>query len=364
MPAKKHDSLWWKMVNCNACSAGIYDGKNMRREHARGTMSLMARSFRFHALLCRFGGCFFIRDLFRKDNKRSPRVVWKSWYTIYSVCCIGFLIWMQVGIVAHASHQATMTSHSFEGSLNVVAHVVLFVKIIVNATSTVTGSSKMLEFYLRASVFEKRVGIRACSCCAPKRYFWSDVRRGCAFIAYCVAFVAAVPLVSQSHALSSIGMQSAWTRISFWFKVLLLIMLYFVYDSVHIVALRSAGKVLVEYLKNELKVLEECLAGRVGGVLSLRTSDVLCRVEAVRFNFYEIQELKDAVNQVWSWSLVVSSTCTLLVLCTSLYEMCKNGPAKWENYTAFLYSAYITYDFITLASTSQSMADMVSRKSL
>ncbi|KAL1433561.1 hypothetical protein MTO96_012395 [Rhipicephalus appendiculatus] len=270
---------------------------------------------------------------------------------------------MQVGVVAHASHQASRTGHSFQGSLSVVAHTVLFVKIIVNAISVVAGTSKMLEFYLRAAVFEKRVGIRACHCCAPKRYFWSDVRRYCVFVAYCVAFAAAVPLVPEWHALSSVRTQNVWSRVSLWIKILFLIILYFVYDSVHVVALRSAGKVIVEYLKNQLTVLEECIAAQVTGAqtVSHRASDARCLVEAIRFHFYEIQELKTAVNEVWSWSLVVSSTCTLLVLCTSLYEVCQNGPAKWESYTVFVYSTYITYDFVTLASTSQSMTDMAKK---
>ncbi|KAL3240877.1 hypothetical protein MRX96_021673 [Rhipicephalus microplus] len=218
----------------------------------------------------------------------------------------------------------------------------------------------MLNFYIRAAVFENRVGIRACSCCAPRRYFWSDVRRYCAFVVYCVAFVAAVPLVPESHALSSAGVRNVWSRVFLWIKVLFLVMLYFVYDSVHVVALRSAGKVLLEYLKNQLKLLEECIAGNVKGVevVSRRTGDARCVVEAIRFHFYEIQELKTAINGIWSWSLVVSSTCTLLVLCTSLYELCQYGPAKWESYTAFVYSTYITYDFVSLASTSQSMVDM------
>ncbi|KAH7940342.1 hypothetical protein HPB52_023056 [Rhipicephalus sanguineus] len=321
----------------------------------------MARSFRCHALLCRLCGCFFIQDLFRKDDKSSPRVVWRSWYTLYSLGCIGFLLWMQVGVIAHASHQATRTGHSFQGSLSLVAHVVLFVKIIVNAISVVAGTSKTLDFYRRAAVFEKRVGIRGCPCCAPKRYFWSDVRWYGVFVAYCAAFAAALPLVPEWHALSSIGMRNVWSRVSLWIKALLLIMLYFVYDSVHIVALRSAGKVLVEYLKNQLGALERCIAGHVGGAqtLSHHASDARCLVEAIRFHFYEIQELKTAVNEVWSWSLVVSSSCTLLVLCTSLYEVCQNGPAKWESYTVFVYSTYVTYDFVTLASTSQSMTDMI-----
>ncbi|KAH6924695.1 hypothetical protein HPB50_022138 [Hyalomma asiaticum] len=361
MPSKNRDSLLRKMLKWNARTVANGDGKPSRLQHPGGTISLMARSFRCNALLCRLCGCFFIRDLFRKDEKRSPRVAWRSWYTIYSLCCISFLLWAQVGVVSRAIHQARRTRHSFQGSLSVVTHSVLLVKIVFNATSVVAGSSKMLEFYLRAAAFEKRTGIRACSCCSPKRYFWSDVRRYCVLVAYCAAFAAALPLVPESHALSSVGMTNAWTRVSLWIKVLFLVMLYLVYDSVHVVALQSAGEVLVEYLNNQLRVLERCVADHVGGVqvLSHRASNAQCLVEEVRLNFHEIQELKAAVNEVWSWSLVMSSTCTLLVLCTSLYDVCQKGPVNWESYTVFVYSTYITYDFITLASTSQSMAGHV-----
>ncbi|XP_077492488.1 uncharacterized protein LOC144103705 [Amblyomma americanum] len=290
---------------------------------------------------------------------RQPRVVWRSWYTIYSIGCLGFLLWMLVGTIIQAGRRAARNHYRFDGSLHIIATTVLFVKVLANTVSVVAGSRKSLAFHVRAAEFERRTRIPACTCCRPRRYFWSDLRQACLLVVYCAAFAAAVPLTPQSNVVVDYRHRPIWTQVYTWLQFIITIVFYFVYDSIHIVALQSAGQVVVEYMKSQLKVLEGCLSQASAVQLPHHSRDVQRHLEAIRLNFCEILELKAAINEVWSWSLVISTACTLLVLCTSAYEVCKNGPAKWDNYAAFVYSVYIAYRFVALAVVSQSLIDAI-----
>ncbi|XP_077494996.1 uncharacterized protein LOC144105757 [Amblyomma americanum] len=337
-------------------------GNPYPRHEPASCPSLMARGFRFHAWLCRLCGCFFVRNLFGSERGHPPRVVWWSWYAFYSVGSLCFLLWMLVGAVMHAVRRSARNHYRFDGSLHVIAISVLSVKVLANITSLVAGSSKALAFYVRAAEFERRIGIPACACCSPRRYFWSDLRRGCLLVVYCIAFAAAVPLTPQSNIYVDHTHRPIWKQVCIWLRIILLIVFYFVYDNIHIAALRAAGEVLLEYMKNQLKVLESCTSqASVFQHFPPNSRNALKRLESIRLNFCEILDLKSAVNQVWNWSLVISTACTLLVVCTSAYEVCKNGPANWENYQAFLYSMYITYEFVALAAVSQSLIEAATK---
>ncbi|KAL3175477.1 hypothetical protein MRX96_040228 [Rhipicephalus microplus] len=83
----------------------------------------MARSFRFHGWLCLLCGCFFIRNLFgRPDQQRSPKVVWKSWYTLYSSGCIVFLCWTVLDDIVYNGYRAAKSRHVLDSSLRAVAN--------------------------------------------------------------------------------------------------------------------------------------------------------------------------------------------------------------------------------------------------
>lgn len=324
----------------------------------------MARGFRFHGRLCRLCGCFFIRNLFKHhDQHAPPKAVWKSWYTLYSCGCIAFLCWEVVDDIVHDGYRVAKSRYILDSSLSMVASAVALVKIIVNLASLFRGSSKIIDFYARASAFEKRIGMPSCECCAPRRYFWPDARRACLCVIYCMAFAIAALLVPRTlESTLSNGLNSSWERSYLWIRFMVASVFYYSYDNVHTAMLRSSCQVLVEYTKVQLQVLEECVArGHTDQSLTpCHGDDVPTRLEAVRMNVCEIQQLKNAVNDVWNWPLVINGIFVLLLLCTSVYYLCTDGLGDRENYGSWFYAAYTTYEFVSLTFLSQSLSNMVS----
>ncbi|KAL3223442.1 hypothetical protein MRX96_049806 [Rhipicephalus microplus] len=322
----------------------------------------MARSFRFHGWLCLLCGCFFIRNLFgRPDQQRSPKVVWKSWYTLYSSGCIVFLCWTVLDDIVYNGYRAAKSRHVLDSSLRAVANAVALVKIIVNLTCLFRGSSRIIDFYVRSAAFERRVQMPSCECCAPRRYLWSDVRRSCLCIVYCSVF--GVSAFLSPRAVESTlgrGNDNGWIDAFFWISFMLTSFFYFTYDNVHTVALRSSCQVLIEYAKFQLRVLDVCLASGANDQTSStgRREGVPMRLESVRLNVCEIQRLKNAINDVWNWSLVVNGVFVLLLLCTAVYDLCMDGPGGRENYGSWFYAAYTTYEFVSLTFLSQSLSNM------
>ncbi|KAL1444320.1 hypothetical protein MTO96_045582 [Rhipicephalus appendiculatus] len=362
LPPKEQEPLFQRLFHVKVRSVAGSRGSAAGKHRPSSCASLMARSFRFHGRLCLLCGCFFIRNLFgRPDQQRTPKVVWKSWYTLYSSGCIVFLCWTVVDDIVYNGYRAARSRHALDSSLRAVANAVALVKIIANLMCLLRGSSRIIDFYVRSAAFERRVGMPSCECCAPRRYFWSDVRRACLCIVYCAAFGVTAFLSPQAiESTIGRGNDNGWIDACFWISFMVTSVFYFAYDNVHTVALRSSCEVLVEYVKVQLRVLEECLAlGANEQTLSPgRDDDVPARLESVRLNLCEIQRLKNAINDVWNWSLVVNGAFVLLLLCTAVYDLCTDGLGGRENYGSWFYAAYTTYEFVSLTFLSQSLSNM------
>ncbi|KAL1422204.1 hypothetical protein MTO96_022337 [Rhipicephalus appendiculatus] len=211
------------------------------------------------------------------------------------------------------------------------------VKMIVNLTCLFRGSSRIIDFYAQSAAFERRIGMPSCECCAPRCYFWSDVRRACLCVFYCAAFGFTVFLSPRAtESTLGRGNDNGWIHASFWISFVVTSVFYFAYDNVHTVALRSSCQTLSPG----------------------RDDDVPARLESVRLNLCEIQRLKNAINDVWNWSLVVNGVFVLLLLCTAVYDLCTDGLGGRENYGSWFYAAYTTYEFVSLTFLSQSLSNM------
>ncbi|XP_077531061.1 uncharacterized protein LOC144143129 [Haemaphysalis longicornis] len=311
--------------------------------------SLMARSFRFHSWLCRLCGCFFIKNLYGRKDRLSPKVVWKSWYTIYATGCLAFIMWLDIGPLIINGREAVRKRDKLHISLRVFMDAILLIRMIINFFCMSIGSSKLVAFYLRASTFERHIRMASCDCCAPRRFLWSDVQRGCVCFFYCMVFT-----LTARDLTSTKG--SVLSQASMWTKIVFTMFFYFVYDSVHAVSLRASSQVLAEYIGSQLRVLRECV--NIQGTGRFRCVDLPERLEAVRLNLSTIRQLKEEINDVWRWPLVVSSVCVLLVLCSCMYEVCREEFVLLNRISTVLYAAYITYEFMKLAFVSQNLINM------
>ncbi|KAK8788306.1 hypothetical protein V5799_021919 [Amblyomma americanum] len=332
-----------------------------QRMYHIGCTSLMARSFWFHALLCRLCGCFFIRDLYGDRNQRAPRVVWRSWYTLYSCFCLAFLIWTSIeditvkGIWKTGSGEAiNQGPHKFSTGLLMLRRLFGVSRTLLNFFCMCLCASRLLQFYKRASAFERTIGLSSDDRSTCKRFFWSDMRQAGICVVYCAWFVFASSFdaVRQSYLETE---RSLLMIVLLWSKTVLKIFFYFVYKSLHFVALSSSAQVLTTYIKTQLGYLN--LRASPQQIASTANNRTYRAAVTVRLNLSTIRQLKEDVNDIWCWPLVFS-TCNLLVVSgTCLYEVFHELIDLKLRLISVVYAVYLTGEFIVLASSSQSLID-------
>ncbi|KAH9369359.1 hypothetical protein HPB48_022450 [Haemaphysalis longicornis] len=241
--------------------------------------SLMARSFRFHSWLCRLCGCFFIKNLYGRKDRLNPKVVWKSWYTIYATGCLAFIMWLDIGPLVTNGREAVRKRDKLHISLRVFMDAIL----LISKQETLPG----------LYVDQDRV-----------------------------------------HNVLLLRLRQRARRLLEGFKV----------------------RCLRKYIGSQLRVLRECV--NIQGTGRFRCVDLPERLEAVRAQPSTIRQLKEEINDVWRWPLVVSSVCVLLVLCSCMYEVCREEFVLLNRISTVLYAAYITYEFMKLAFVSQNLINM------
>ncbi|KAK8756731.1 hypothetical protein V5799_000568 [Amblyomma americanum] len=311
--------------------------------------SMMARSFRIHARLASFSGCFFIRDLFSTRESAAPRVVWKSWYTVYSCVCLAFLVWIQQGLSGALLRQLAEPEDQFQSGLRLSVQIILFLRMTASFICMVLSSSRLVTFHQRASAFEKEIGLLACHCCAPRRFFWSDIRRGCLCVLFCVGLaITGYNTVEWPNATADSALALTYK----WTKILITHFACFTYDNIYAAALRSSCQVLSEYLGKQLSLLKDCMNSHVAWA---HHAEKAARVEEIRLHLSTVRQLKEEINDIWRWPLVISSLCVLVVPCLCVHEACQADFVHRKRYRLFLYCAYITYEFISVAYASQSV---------
>ncbi|KAH7948900.1 hypothetical protein HPB49_002936 [Dermacentor silvarum] len=314
--------------------------------------SLMTRSYRLHARLCRLCGCFFVRGLYDGDDQETPRVVWKSWYTLYSLCCLTFLLWVELEDLVPDASKTVAFRGEVDACIRFSTHSVLLFRSVLNFISLSWTSSKIIDFYDRASKFEKSITMLSRGFGAPKRFFWADVHRLSLCVIFCAVFTLAPPYPTDEEPLgdsTSDVLMEAW----FWSKSLISGLFYFVYDSIYFVSLTPSSKVLQMYLNTQLQLLQECTD--LQSNVSVTHLDASRRLEDIRLNLFIIRKLKEDMNDIWRWPLVVSAFCVLLVPCNYLHEIYVHDTAWRQRLGMVLYSLWFAYEITVLSSTSQSL---------
>ncbi|KAL1422216.1 hypothetical protein MTO96_022348 [Rhipicephalus appendiculatus] len=303
-----------------------------RRHGDHSSPSLVARSFWFHGCLCRLCGCFFIR----------------------AFVVISFLTWLEVDLIADKANQATGHGEMLTSMLRVFMNIVLLLRMIVNYLCMSVGATKLAAFYARASAFEKRIGTASWYHVAAKRFLWSDILRACLCVIVCTGSAMTLPK-QPLYKKSTYSGKSPLMLAYFWLRLLVTVILYFVYDSSCIVVLKTACEVLAEYMRSQLRTLKVCLSLNAGQPLLY--DQISSRIEAVRLNVFTISQLKGLVNDIWHVPLIVTSFSVLLMPCTAVYEVCREGSLKQQHYSLLLFSAWSCYEFVTLTIASQSLVN-------
>ncbi|KAK8767248.1 hypothetical protein V5799_005968 [Amblyomma americanum] len=314
----------------------------------------MERNYRIHARLHRICGCFFISGMSGGAKQVPARVGWKSWSTLYSCALMGLVIWLDVDVIVTKFINLLYHGDQVHHTVRVVVHSILFIRMVITFLYAFFKSSKLLAFYLRASAFERRIGMTFCENTAFSRFFWSDVREASLGLVYCVVYTLTLTKLPPYNQPSDLG-ESLLKQVYYWLKILLTVIFYYVYDSVCTVTLRSTCEVLAEYLRRQLRILKACLSLPDDRYLQLPGA-ARC-VESVRLNVAYIRRLKEEINDIWGIPLTYSTFCLLVVVCGSVYEICREGIPITQQSSLVVYTLWLLYCFVKLASASQSLTD-------
>lgn len=339
------------------CNSGVSDCSREKKKTCKEAPDMhcfMVRSIKLHGTICRYCGCLLIPNLFSQPLS-SAKVVWKSWYTFYSIACFVFFLCCELNVITQDALRVSDVKRSFTKSLLVLMHIVVIVKSCVNVGSMVVNSTKMLDFLRRAAVLEKAMNIPPCLCCGPKRFVWSDVRRVIIFVAYFCSYMMGVHFQANdlyNDPNSGWGATGVGLRVAGFFAAIL----FFVYDSLHFSALKYSTEVFRVYLKSQLEALEDC----VSPACDNRLLGDAKKIEAVRLRISDIRDLKTRLNDMWHWSIVTSCASIILVECIAIYTVCSEGFRRQELWLALAYSVYTAFEFTDMASISQKLSSQVS----
>ncbi|XP_077529382.1 uncharacterized protein LOC144141747 [Haemaphysalis longicornis] len=318
-------------------------------KHTPSERSNMMRSFCLQARILRICGALFIKDMFAKPP-RSPKVVWLHWYTLYAAACFTFFLWFETDVVTRHAIELSDTNRFFTKSLLVLLHVVILIKASGNFVSMIVGCKKMIEFLEKADTFEKESGVPTCTCCGQKRYFWADIRGVAIFAVYFTSYT--VALFHQEQKVDEDGLlgdRDIVNRVCGFFAGIL----FYTYDSVNFIKLRTSAQVIEGYIAFLKKTIDECVGHKVTGC----EMEAAKKVQTVRLHLCTVLDLKNAINSIWQKSVVVSSVGLLLVTCISLYTIITEGLVRTELWIAMGYSAFTFYQFLELARVSQSLCN-------
>lgn len=312
----------------------------------------MVRGFVFYAMICRFGGCFFIQN-FRKQSLDEMKVTWKSPYIIYSTFCFVSLAMFESVFVIGSMSSFSDISRAFTQSVLLLLYGIVMIKVIVNFFSVTFGSTKLLALFRESASFEMATSFEA------DGWFNNPKERRSLFFRKVFVIVALV--VSCANGLfffvSTAGekLPSNWTWVLQAHTVFCGV-LFFLYDSLPYIFLRHCCGVLSEYLHAQHQSFQECDRMRKSG------SDLLSsvQIEKIRFNYCFVRELKQVLNDVWEWSLVVSSATLIIVLCSALYGTFSGSISRREVLVGASYAFYAWYSFVEIAIVSQDMRNNVS----
>lgn len=311
----------------------------------------MVEGFVIYAMICRFGGCFFIQN-FRKKLLDEMRATWKSPYIIYSAFCFVSLALFEFVFVIGSVTSFSDISRAFTQSLLLILYAVVTIMVTVNFFSVTFGSSKLLAFFRKSASFERVTFFKARRSPSSAERRWSLFRK---------VFLIIVLAVSCFNGLfffvSNAGekMPSKWRRVVQAHAAFCGI-LFFLYDSLPYVFLGHCCEVLSEYLQAQLEAFHECER------LRKKESDFLAsvQIEKIRLNHCLIRKLKEALNDVWQWSLVGFSATLIIVLCIVLYAIFSDGTNRGEVLVGASYALYAWCSFVEIAIVSQDMRNNVS----
>ncbi|KAH6924730.1 hypothetical protein HPB50_023433 [Hyalomma asiaticum] len=311
-------------------------------------VSAMASRVSPRARLCRTAGVFFIDNL-QCANSRDVVVRWKSWYTLYSACCLLTFALAELYFVANNTVRFYTSVRSFTKSLVLVIPTVISFKVVVNIASSVFGSRTMLQFFKMSAEYEMRAAFDG-----RKYRFRCRVSYALRFFIVVSFFV---HLVANANITVKLLNVQADSLFDFVLKgaMLLFNLLLFTYDMLHFIMLRPCCEVLIDYVHQQQDHLKSILA--IGEKQIVGITAFAIDLDRVRLNLSSIANLRRVLNSAWQFSIMASAVGLLIVACICIYSFFDDGVPTDQLLLTMSYCGYATIDFVDVARLSQTMAN-------
>ncbi|KAH7934227.1 hypothetical protein HPB49_023196 [Dermacentor silvarum] len=116
---------------------------------------------------------------------------------------------------------------------------------------------------------------------------------------------------------------------------------------VHSIILRPCVEVLWLYIRHQHELLRVVQGdGDVNSVKKAR------KVQEIRMNLCAISKLKEKINSIWRWSIMVSGAVLLSVMCICTYSIFVEKFSKAQHLFSVIYSVSSAIDFFDIAALS------------
>ncbi|KAH6923560.1 hypothetical protein HPB50_002199 [Hyalomma asiaticum] len=330
----------------------------VQRWHATSTppkvvdmASAMAENFRVHGWLCRAAGVFFVKNLHGADVDEME-VTWKSWYTLYSVALLCVFGAINLEFVATKMMELSTRARSFTKALFLVVPLAVSSKVVTNIVSAIVGSVKMKQFFKNAFEHEMETS------------FWRQRYRYRSRISYALRFFMAVAFSANIVVTAHMTMSTAGFGNNYYLDLLRVSTIlgnffFFFYDMLHSITLRPCCEVLIAYIQHQHAIVRAVLPTDDRAIVGPLGTTGVAELQRVKTNLRSIGKLRQLLNDIWQFSLAVSSAAVLIVGCITVYCTFDSGVPLNQILLSLSYFVYSALDFVDVARLSHEMAGEV-----
>ncbi|XP_037581680.2 uncharacterized protein LOC119464855 [Dermacentor silvarum] len=134
---------------------------------------------------------------------------------------------------------------------------------------------------------------------------------------------------------------------------------FFFYDMLHSFTLRPCCEVLIAYVRHQHATIRAVLPMEDGAITRSLGMSGVAELQRVKSNLRSIGKLRELLNDIWQYSLAVSSASLLIVGCICVYCTFDSGMPLNQILLTLSYFVYSALDFVDVAHLSDAMASEV-----
>ncbi|KAL1433570.1 hypothetical protein MTO96_012404 [Rhipicephalus appendiculatus] len=314
-------------------------------------MSFMKRHFGPYCCLLLASGLMVFQKLRVTDDHKN-KAVSKALYLTYSLAC--FALFININVLYFYQMIAMFLSdvRVFTMWLYVVVFSVVLVKEVLNVLCVAFKTRNLFHFFDESTRYEVSVNFVPPKCCRqPAGHYALRVLQFLVFVGnVCICSYLVYDFIDYSVRDTSVRVALKVACVTGNF-------VFYVYQMCDFIILRPCLEVLLLYIRQQHEALRDLMDGGAAGLLFVKREN---KVEEIRLSLCAILQLKNQLNGIWRWSVMVSSAVVLLLACISIYTAFVEGFSSLQPLLCLLYCALCVLDLLDIAVLSQEMVNEMS----